>query len=300
MRRGLIFAVSLLAGAGVLGLGGCARFHDQPLSAEKSRADLEARTLADRRLKSFLETNLRTQSASWPLPSWNFTNLSRAAFYFHPDLDVARAQLVGAKAAGVTAGAKPNPTVSLTPIYDTTTGPPWILGLSIDVPIETMGKRGYRIAQAVHLSDAARFNLASTAWQVRSRVRKSLLALYAAGESESLLKKQEAITAEIPLANFPKQFEVEGNLIYVNVPAANHVAIVGRKEKTVVATWPVTAAKDNIPMGFDRARHRLFIGCVPGAPVRRHRVRPGCRRGAGRQLHGVRPVHGRRRGGRRG
>jgi len=66
------------------------------------------------------------------------------------------------------------------------------------------------------------------------------------------------------LANFPKQFEVEGNLIYVNVPEANHVAVVDRKKKTVVATWPVTAAKGNIPMAFDRARHRLFIGCEPG------------------------------------
>ena len=76
--------------------------------------------------------------------------------------------------------------------------------------------------------------------------------------------RTDAITAEIPLANFPKQFEVEGNLIYVNVPAANHVAVVDRKKKAVVATWPVTAAKDNVPMGFDRARHRLFIGCEPG------------------------------------
>jgi len=40
--------------------------------------------------------------------------------------------------------------------------------------------------------------------------------------------------------------------------------VVDRKKKAVVATWPVTAAKGNIPMGFDRARHRLFIGCEPG------------------------------------
>ena len=35
----------------------------------------------------------------------------------------------------------------------------------------------------------------------------------------------------------------------------------------MVATWPVTAAKDNVPMGFDRAQHRLFIGCEPGKLV---------------------------------
>jgi hypothetical protein len=72
------------------------------------------------------------------------------------------------------------------------------------------------------------------------------------------------VTAEIPLANFPKQFEVEGNFIYVNVPEANHVAVIDRRKKAVVATWQVEAAKGNIPMGFDRAGHRLFIGCEPG------------------------------------
>jgi hypothetical protein len=32
----------------------------------------------------------------------------------------------------------------------------------------------------------------------------------------------------------------------------------------VVATWAVPAAKGNVPMGFDRGQHRLFIGCEPG------------------------------------
>lgn len=71
-------------------------------------------------------------------------------------------------------------------------------------------------------------------------------------------------TAEIPLAAFPKQFELDGDRIYVNVPTANHIAVVSRSQKKVVATWPVRAAKDNVPMGFDRASHRLLVGCEPG------------------------------------
>ena len=76
-----------------------------------------------------------------------------------------------AGAGRITAGERPNPSVSLTPTYDTTTPPPWILGVSFDIPIETAGKRGYRLAQARHLSDAARWNLVAAFWQVRSRVR---------------------------------------------------------------------------------------------------------------------------------
>ena len=79
--------------------------------------------------------------------------------------------------------------------------------------------------------------------------------------------KTDKTLAEIPLANFPKQFEVEGDSIFVNVPAANHIAVVSRSKKAVLATWPVVEAKDNIPMGFDRERHRLFIGCGPGKLV---------------------------------
>lgn len=79
--------------------------------------------------------------------------------------------------------------------------------------------------------------------------------------------RADRITEEIPLAAFPKQFEVDGDRIYVNVPTANHVAVVSRAQRKVIATWPVRAAKDNIPMGFDRASHRLLIGCAPGKLV---------------------------------
>ena len=67
-------------------------------------------------------------------------------------LDVARAELASANAAGVTAGQRPNPTVALTPTYDTTTSPPWILGITFDIPIETAGKRRYRRATAAEIA----------------------------------------------------------------------------------------------------------------------------------------------------
>jgi len=196
MRNRLKIAAGLLAVAGGLGLVGCAHFHDRPLSAEKSSADFETRSLADAGLQAFLAKSLRAESAS--AAAWDFTRLALVAFYYHPDLDVARAQLAGAQAAGRTAGQRPNPTVSVSPQYNTSTTipSPWIVSPGLDLPIETAGKRGYRLAQAAHLSDAARFNLAATAWQVRSRVRKNLLALHAAGESVALLQKQESVQAE--------------------------------------------------------------------------------------------------------
>ena len=66
-----------------------------------------------------------------------------------------------------------------------------------DIPIETAGKRGKRIAEAEHLAEAARWNLVATAWQVRSQVRAALLNLYAARETESLLARQETAQSNV-------------------------------------------------------------------------------------------------------
>lgn len=278
MRNGLRLFVTVLAGGFLAGLAGCARFHDRPLSAEKSRADFEARTLNDAGLKAFLETNHVT--GEWPRRAWDFNTLSLTAFYFHPDLDVARAQLAGAKAAGKTAGARPNPTASVNPQYNTTTTipSPWIVTPSLDIPIETAGKRGYRLAQAAHLSDAARFNLASTAWQVRSRVRKSLLALYGAGESEALLKKQEAVQAEsVRLleaqlgAGAVSPFEVTQSRVALNqtrfaLHDAEKQAATARVQLAEALGVP-PAALDGVTLNFDE--FKSFPADVPDSAARR-------------------------------
>ena len=194
LRNGL-FVVVLLAGF----LAGCASFQDKPLSAVRVAADFESRTLADPGLRTFLETNLHHKLSAWPTPSWKFSRLVLAAFYYHPDLDVARAHWGAATAGKVTAGQRPNPTVSVSPAYNTTTAipSPWLVTASLDIPIETAGKRGYRIAQATHLSETARLNIATAAWQVRSRVRSRWVELYAATRNEELLRQQEAAQAQV-------------------------------------------------------------------------------------------------------
>ena len=69
--------------------------------------------------------------------------------------------------------------------------------LNLDVPIETAGKRGKRLDQAGNLSEAARWNFVSAAWQTRSRLRAALLNLYAARETGSLLARQEAAQSNV-------------------------------------------------------------------------------------------------------
>ena len=84
------------------------------------------------------------------------------------------------------------------------------------------------------------------------------------GEIAVVDAAKDAVVGSIALEGFPKQFELDGDRIYVNVPKANHVAVLDRKSMKQVAAWPVAAAKENVPMGFDRTHRRLFIGCEPG------------------------------------
>jgi outer membrane protein TolC len=180
----------------IVTLCGCVHYQPKPLSPVRNLDSFEQRSLADPGLKTYLETN--GLIAEWPMGVWDFKALTLAAFYFHPDLDVARARWAAVQAGIKTAGERPNPTINVAPAYNTTTATPspWLVTATLDIPIETAGKRGYRLAQAEHLTEAARLNIASVAWQVRSRLRKAIIDLYTAQETQALLGAQQLLQVE--------------------------------------------------------------------------------------------------------
>jgi outer membrane protein TolC len=189
--------LALLA-LGLSSLAACVTYEQKTLVATEAAAGLTARTLDDTGLRSFIGSSSRQFPAEWPLATWNLDQLTLAAFYFHPDLAVARAQWATATAAEITAGERPNPAVSLGPAYNTTSSivSPWIVTANIDAPFETGGKRNFRIEQAMQLSEAARLHVASVAWAVRGRVAASLIDLYTAHDAEAVLREQQTLYAE--------------------------------------------------------------------------------------------------------
>ncbi|MCX6356862.1 MAG: TolC family protein, partial [Candidatus Aureabacteria bacterium] len=62
--------------------------------------------------------------------------------------------------------------------------------------LEALGKRRYRIAQAAHLSEAARQNILGAAWHVRSSVRAAMINLYEASQTGKLLEQLAALQEE--------------------------------------------------------------------------------------------------------
>lgn len=180
-------------------LAGCAHFDPQPLRPNETAADFESRTLTSPELRSFIEKIEKSFPhvlPEWPPKHWDFNSLTLAAFYYHPSLDLARARWGVAQAAEITAGARPNPTISAGPQYNVNAArgvSPWLAMVDLDIPLETAGKRGYRIARAQHESESARLNIAAVAWQVRANLRAALLDLASAGRRAELLRPQMAL-----------------------------------------------------------------------------------------------------------
>lgn len=179
-------------------LVGCAAQHYHPapvLIAENARS-LNSRTLQDYGLRGFLRDKLPAKAGEWPLKEWSLPELTLAAFYYNPSLQIARDQIAEAEAAIVTARARPNPTIQGDLGGETAPESPWIAGAGFSLPIETAGKRRYRTTEAQRLADAARWNLASTGWAVRAQVRSALLEYLAATQSLQLLEEEERLRAE--------------------------------------------------------------------------------------------------------
>jgi len=158
----------------------------------ESASRLEARNFADPELRAYVEKNLGHSVTPWPPKTWELRTLSLAALYFHPAMEAARARLAEAEAATITAGARPNPTVSIAPGVPS----PWLMNLDFSLPIETAGKRGHRIQAARSLDQAAQFDVADAAWKVRSGVRLALLNFVLASRNLDALRVEEEVRGE--------------------------------------------------------------------------------------------------------
>lgn len=168
-----------------LALAACATPPSTPNSTpDPAAAKFFDRSLDAADLRAFLVENLGQAPAAW-----DFEALSWVAFYYNPNLAVARAQWATARAARQTAGARPNPTISLVPGYNTTREPgisPWFPAINFDFLLQG-NKRARQQDIAAADAEAARLAVLSAAWQVRSELRRALIDFNAASTRETQL-----------------------------------------------------------------------------------------------------------------
>ncbi len=230
-------------------LTGCAvqRYPPVPLAPADTASRLEIRAFADPGLRRFVGKNLGHAVSPWPPQTWDLSTLTLAAFYFNPLLEVERARVAVSRAAIITAAERPNPSLAVHPEVPS----PYLFQVDFLIPIQTAGKRKYRIATARNLSQAERFNLAETAWKVRSGVRAALVAqLYAVRQlkvlqSEEHLRSQQVKLLEqrLMVGEIPRP-EVDG----ARIQLANTQLAVRAEEGRISETRVALAAAIGVPV----------------------------------------------------
>ncbi|HVH05576.1 MAG TPA: TolC family protein, partial [Myxococcota bacterium] len=113
-------------------------------------------------------------------------------------LGVARADAARAAAAIETAGARPNPTVSIAPEWSANPSAavsPWLAAIQLDWPIETAGKRTHRVALASATADAAALAVVGEVAALRRRLEAAVIDFHAARVRAASLREERAVSA---------------------------------------------------------------------------------------------------------
>jgi YVTN family beta-propeller protein len=92
---------------------------------------------------------------------------------------------------------------------------------------------------------------------------KTLFVGFGGGALASISSADGKVLGTVKLAGHPESFQLERSSprVFVNVPTADHIAVIDRHAMKVITTWPVVGARSNFPMALDDTNHRMFIGC---------------------------------------
>ncbi len=176
----------------VLILAGCAApppaAHLDPAASAQAQA---ARRLSDAGLLAYL----LSQGSPGPAPRWDLRDLTLTAFYFHPEVQLGRAQeaLATERAALALLPGAPTLRPRLERHSDALVSDRhWSAGLTLEVPLTDGSRRQAQAAEATFLVAAQQARTGQVAWQLRSRLRARLCDLCEARELRSLVVQELA------------------------------------------------------------------------------------------------------------
>lgn len=234
--------------AGVLAISGCVStpIESSKLSPGASGEALSARTLADESLHQYIVQNLGHDLPSWPMISWDFETLKWVAFYYNPSLALARAQWQTARSSLKNAAERPNPSLTLTPGYNSTKTPgvsPWLPMVNFDFLFETREKRKKRSIVQEYSTEAARQDVFAVAWKIRSDLRTALINLAVAERRKTLTTEQTEFQEVI--VDAIKAQQKAGSVSAVEVSAAR-VALLRSEAAEADAERQVPIARSRV------------------------------------------------------
>jgi len=167
-------------------LAGCAHYAARPINPVVSARLITRRSLGSPMLTKFL-TSMGCKSGH----RWGLGALTLVAVFERPDLAIAEAQYAVASGGVISAGALPNPTMTINPEYNATNAnpSPFKIGPVISFLVDSLGARQAGVAAARYQRDSARQAIDTAAWLERSRVRTALLAFWNARRAVRLARR---------------------------------------------------------------------------------------------------------------
>ncbi len=188
---------------------GFQQYFAKPLNTEVIAAKLQRKSTDSSEFHQFLINNGYT-AHQLPIQQWGVDELTYCALFFHPSLDIARAQWRVAQTKQESAAERPIPSTNTHFSRSNNANEdirPFALGLSIDIPLETASKREFRIDNAKHLSEIAKLEIAQAAWELRHQIAQSLHEYQLNQKQISLLLKEQNLKQEI-FAIFQKRLSL--------------------------------------------------------------------------------------------
>ncbi|HOY69243.1 MAG TPA: TolC family protein [Methylotenera sp.] len=175
-----LWAIGLYLLAGALASCATEPYQSQPLTPQASLTRIKEQNPNSADFHAYL-IKQGYKSSELPIATWGLRELTLCALFYHAKLDVAKAQYGLALAAIDSAGIQQPPSIGGHVSHSNQKNDdlsPWAFGLQVDIPIQTTNKRAIKVEEAQHLAEAARLDIADTAWQIRLAIATDLLQLH--------------------------------------------------------------------------------------------------------------------------
>ena len=201
---------------------GFQNYQPKPIYPEKSLTKITSRDPNSEEFQRYLY-DLNYPKNNIPIKKWGLRELTLCAFFFSPELDLARSKWNFAKSEIAISGQRPTPGMStIVEHHSKAEGgiSPWTFGLSLEIPVETSGKRSARMEQAYYLSEVERIQIAQEAWNIRHKLQLAWIEYNHSLQEASILQEEVQTRNEIVLvlqkrfnSGFSSSIELNNSLL---------------------------------------------------------------------------------------
>ena len=75
--------------------------------------------------------------------------------------------------------------------------------------------------------------------------------------------RDNSLVANLPVAAHPEALEIDpaGKRVFANIADAGEIVVIDSETHSMIASWKLSRATDNVPAAYDSDHHALLVGC---------------------------------------